>query len=800
MTNKRTLSFLLALAIAAPQAAAFAADPATPATTTPEVTVVGKRIIGDDTYFEISLEVNGNYEDYGSIDVTLEYDPEYIVPADSWDDEAGAADMTECTSWETRRALPTLGKDTWKTHTATTYIEQKEIEDPSDATQTIKVQGKGYLYLGAEYNAKYKNTAADPAATADPTATATPEPAATAEPTPAPTVDPENKYANPVVAVRFMYTGADKKAKKADLIKVWTEKSGTQTQTYNEDWYQGSYANANPILRIAPDDICLKQYSPSKYGFTYKDADFTRRAFMYSFPAAAAAVTATGEPRATFAPGSSIATANRLTDTDIEIVTDEGKSAKSGGLTLNDVFAIIFLDWDNSILGAITAAEGTKDMPQAISNYVKEKFIHPDLQDKTDFDSKERKDNYRGEYPCENPTTGATFPDSLPAVAADPEHPEQVRGSAYPLTNKLDYVFAGQYLDTTAPYANGWVQVLTKDVDYSDRPANWQKILPKNMDDTYTWWTIGYDETIGRAPKLEADGTIAAVDDEGNTITPTPTIPDVVLYDFNNLSKEDTANSDGNLYVKAAYEKGTDHNKGDDQYYAIFGPPKVGTIGEAGTVTTFSIEFDYKRINTAGYGVSRIREAAVNFAVTETGASASTPIKLTVDNGDTIHVQLIPTNAVDHVGYQLRETYGANVVQGANKSLSDELGVFPIPGADGLQFHYYSDPILTDAMAYQKKTKTPTETYWLNKTNLANLKLSRTTTGTAYNSNTYYKKAQTAVLALMDEIDGKYDPTSITWYQLQYAVLQTKAPYYVDNNTAKTYCEKYPKLIAKLES
>ena len=62
---------------------------------TQPLTVVAKRIRGNDTYFEISLEVNQNHEEFSSVGVVLQYDPDYIIPADSWEEEAGPADMSE---------------------------------------------------------------------------------------------------------------------------------------------------------------------------------------------------------------------------------------------------------------------------------------------------------------------------------------------------------------------------------------------------------------------------------------------------------------------------------------------------------------------------------------------------------------------------------------------------------------------------------------------------------------------------------------------------------------------------------
>ena len=107
---KRIVAVMSALALAVGLLPTVLADEVT--STKPEITVVAKRITGEDNYMEISLEVNGDYEDYSSVGAVLQYDPSLIVPT-TWDDEATAVDMSESTTWATRRALPTLGKDTW---------------------------------------------------------------------------------------------------------------------------------------------------------------------------------------------------------------------------------------------------------------------------------------------------------------------------------------------------------------------------------------------------------------------------------------------------------------------------------------------------------------------------------------------------------------------------------------------------------------------------------------------------------------------------------------------------------------
>lgn len=117
--------------------------------------------------------------------------------------------------------------------------------------------------------------------------------------------------------------------------------------------------------------------------------------------------------------------------------------------------------------------------PESVNDYVKEKFIHPDLQTNTNYSSKERTDNYRGEYPHAGPnSTDPTTPGGTGTVT---------NGSDYPLTNKLEYCFAGKTIHADAPYAGGWT-----------------KVSASNMSDT--WTALDNTTTFDLMPELGADG------------------------------------------------------------------------------------------------------------------------------------------------------------------------------------------------------------------------------------------------------------------------------------------------------
>ena len=478
---KRIIAVMSALTLAVGLLPVVSADEVT--STKPEITVVAKRITGEDNYMEISLEVNGDYEDYSSVGAVLQYDPSLIVPT-TWDDEATAVDMSESTSWATRRALPTLGKDTWTTHTALTYIESKTDETTHLTTKT------GYLYLGAEYPGVVPNNATDPSATADPSATPTPTRTPTVTPTPDPKATPDpDQHQNPVVVARFIY--ADENAKKK-IEDQWTS-------AWDNDWTQ------NNVLTIASDDV--SSVSPAQFGFAIYKADFSMKGYQFDYT------------------NSVLETSEQATNKDIEIVLGQGKSAKSGGLSLNDIYVTMFYDWDDSLIGTLTCGVG-EDATESVNDYVKEKFIHPDLQTNTNYASKERTDNYRGEYPNTGPnSTDPTKPGGTGTVT---------NGSDYPLTNKLEYCFAGKTIHADAPYAGGWT-----------------KVSASNMSDT--WTALDSSTTFGLMPELGADG---------NPVDSSQTKPDMESFDFSDVTTDDI--DGGTLMVKAVYIPGTNLNEAAD--------------------------------------------------------------------------------------------------------------------------------------------------------------------------------------------------------------------------------------------
>lgn len=776
---------------------------------TQPLTVVAKRITGDDTYFEISLEVNGDYDDYSSVGVVLRYDPEYITPADSWADGAPAADMTENTSWATRRALPTLGVDTWTTHTALAY---EEAEAQADADKPY-----GYLYLSAEHPRPEEGP--------DPDATVAPEPAlepmlGTESPSPDPDASPKPETGSaPVVAARFMYKTDGEKdgaAVKKELTDAWlkgaNETNGLnddKTENWDYDW------RANKILTIAGDGIAEK--SPAQYPFVIYTQNYEEKAFMFDFPSdtlsPAAELRAVDDYK--YVVGSSIAEANRLKDTDIAIVTLEGESAlKTGGLSLGDIYTILFFDWDDSLLGTLTAGVG-EDPTEAVHNYTKEKFIHPDLRnlnyaEMSDTEKKERKYNYRGEYPENGPDTG----DPLAKSGKYGDGADEP-GSKYPLTNKLDYAFAGKnLLDEDHPYtfAYGWTQVLPDAPDYSNTskyPGHTADILPKAMEDTVTAEDPTLGQTYGWAPELTETGELKNPEDK---------IPTWIAFDFSKITKEDLDAGGGNLYVKAVYTAGdwlSRNNSGSiANNYTAIGPAKIEVLSSSATSSTYGISFVYERINEVGHGVYRMENPGVNMAMTQIGADESTPIELKLDNEDVMPVRLTPSNAVQSVGYELVDN---DVIAGMHRSTVNGIDgkPFQLSGKDGIMFKFNLESLLNAAEEYAQNVITTgtkhtavTATYnkqWTDVATWSGLKIYKKETATEptpVSGASNIRIAQAAIVELMVQQYNLGRPYSdLTWYQMQYAVVKktaktTEVPY-VESAEAEEYLRANNPLIIK---
>ena len=762
---KKLISSLMAISLVAP---VFSGIPVfaensdgTIVDQTQALTVVGKRIKGDDTYFEISLEVNEDHDNFSSVGVVLRYDPDYIIPAESWDEGAGAADMSENTTWATRRALPTLGLETWSTHTALAY--QEDTPAPGAAG------GKkyGYLYLGAEHPLAVE----EPEATADPSATAAP----TADPS-APTAEPEATPApgtRPVVVARFVYkttagdatavppvvevTGANMKAKLTEDWTTGTNSSGSaEPINWDYDW------TSNKILTIADDDVAGK--SPAQYPFAIYTQDYVEKAYMHTWPTITpTATTAPGDPTPTpmpvsaYAPviGTGVDAANHLTKDDIMIITCEGESAKAtGGLKLSDIYTILFFDWDDSLLGALTAGQGAADMNKTVSEYVKSKMVHPDLQNNTNYSSLAREDAYRGQYP----ETGPNASDPLAKSGSYGDDAAEP-GSKYPITNKLDYVFAGKEFYEDAPYAGGWT-----------------KVMAEELSTTYSWF--GPSEMVagkyGKAVEIDSV-TGYALDASGNP-DPSIPIPEMISCDFDNITLDDGESA---VLVKAVYWPCEMLDNGTPYYSSDVEQAKIEMISDLSSdiKRNYGISFNYFRINKYGYGVTKAKIPKMKMALTQVGASNDTTVQVDVENQETVPILLTPSNDVAHTGYQLVDIYGYNILTGTASS-EDTGKTFDLEGTDGFklktEYNYFLNELYTTGTSTAQLSDMLAFGFKFSWTKATAKK--PTGTVTEFKSAANVKNGLKYIGYYLDEAKSRGDingPEDLTWAMLQYAILNS---------------------------
>lgn len=140
----------------------------------------------------------------------------------------------------------------------------------------------------------------------------------------------------------------------------------------------------------------------------------------------------------------------------------------SGGGTVDDFAAVVFIDWDDTMLGALVVPKG--DARDRVEEYV-EKFIHPTLRKSTAMAmddgpakterlfnlsrSLDRKYTYAGNHTSDYATlaaVGGSYSEAEAAMSTDTTYlgktifPDgyivddvDMAGSSYPLTNKLDY-------------------------------------------------------------------------------------------------------------------------------------------------------------------------------------------------------------------------------------------------------------------------------------------------------------------------------------------------------------------------
>lgn len=540
-----------------------------PQTPKPLMSVVGKVIDNDDEYFEVSLEVNNHEGELAAVSIVLQYDPQYLLPV-TW--SGGAIDMADATAWSKRQAMPTLSEQAWNASTALTYADAET--------------NKNYLFMSAEYPGKI--TTVTGGETGDPSATEAPIEATDVTPTAAPgdgTPDTSSDTGMVVVA-RFKYADANAKAAIEAEWKDITAGAADKSAT------------ANKFISLASD--AEAQESPSYYpvGVYYRDGFEVYVNDLTNY--------------------TDITAVDNTASDKFEIVLGHGKSALTGGLTLNDITAVLFFDWDDSFLGALTLARD-QDGREAVNTYITENLVHPDLRENVNYSSLARIDSYRGIYPAEGPSGTKTVTD----------------GDKYPITDKLDYVFYGK---------NG--------TDEVDETTGEKLTEPDKYQYAHGWAPIDDPLTLS------------------DTWTALSTGDTPAAYDFKNGINKSV------IYVKAMYYPGEWLDSADSDY-SISESYDYLSIDKAKAATgTYQISFSYKRINTAGYGVTRIKEPAIRMITVSNGSTAEVTMEVPLDNDETLPVSLTPAKKVDSVGYQLVDMVDTNISNAGTRSKENGHGKF----------------------------------------------------------------------------------------------------------------------------
>lgn len=341
------------------------------------------------------------------------------------------------------------------------------------------------------------------------------------------------------------------------------------------------------------------------------------------------------------------------------------RSFMAGEDILDKLTTIVYVDWDNTLLGTQIVPQNT-DVRGLVSDYVAENFIYHDTIDTAYGDndlnnplaltaanpndltpaeavvkSLERKYNYRGKYPADGPaadgTTNSYTVDDKTATNSDGDRILPL-GVEYPLTNKLDYVFFKrpmghdaatepdpttypngatdpQYLADKATWENTWVQPSSYNaasnaytIEYDvERPFayGWAKCTQANFEDV--WTTMG---TTGELNSYTVDGNgVATVVYDGD-------------YDFEFADlKTGFKTGEKTVFLKAVYEPGTELLD-TSFFYRIIQEPYYSKLnaGAAQAGGAYSASTIFERATTSLVpgdttnlvrGVTRLREPTV---------------------------------------------------------------------------------------------------------------------------------------------------------------------------------------------
>lgn len=447
---------------------------------------------------------------------------------------------------------------------------------------------------------------------------------------------------------------------------------------------------------------------------------------------------------------------NLLPEGNVSFSLTTGESYAKTGLELDKLCVITYMDWDDTILGTQIVPQNA-DVRKLVNDYVKDNFIYPELQNNTNYTSTARADSYRGKYPYSGPSGSATE--------------ERADGTDFPLTNKLEYTFLkkGMGKNTSNPAAPIWKQT---GIDTAYPFIHGWAIVPSEGE---CWTTLGVGELAGY-----------------NAAAGTLPITSANLYfqpaDFVDIR-------DHAITVKAIYEPGEKLKK--DYQYSIAGKPEIGRYGYTASTenATYAIKYQYERIYTDGYGVSRAREPVVKQGTImdalsmDGNNSKSAPVymEIKVENKDIINVMLTPAGAVWSLTYVLADTYGTNFVLASDRSVLGNSMNIPSNfdyehfkystrlGSDGLVFQATLNTILKEAVKAAKGDANALAQHFKVAT-AADLNLKANLSGSELigaSLDNAVTKIKAAVAAAMSASGS--EAVSLTWHQLQYHIIHASS-------------------------
>lgn len=318
---------------------------------------------------------------------------------------------------------------------------------------------------------------------------------------------------------------------------------------------------------------------------------------------------------------------------------------------------IVYLDWDNTIIGEQSAPADGKSILDVVNDYAATYLIYhdtdlvnygpDDLYDPNDpantdsaldiVKSLERKYNYRGKYPYDAPhpegTTAHTFTD----------------GANYPLTNKLDYVFLKRPMERKSTLSQ---KPLPTDATYQTPDANnktgaqhsqyiadladWNTWVQKVEDPTAATIVPKYDTENPFAygwirstrtgfqnvwTTMGSDGELLGYTVDGNGVA---SVTYDGKYDFELVELEKGIT--GPVYLKAVYEPGTElmsrafnYRMISEPYYNKLNYSAANAGGAYSSDVTFERATTDVKVGDTGNkvrGVARIRDPYIRQDVT----------------------------------------------------------------------------------------------------------------------------------------------------------------------------------------